>query len=186
MNNYSEFLTTLHDEKKPVGNLGCGAHYSVLRTAAWFDSCRLHLEEPKAHDFAIIWDKDHNESVIDVVEHMYQKNLLAPVLFIGERKGRLSVIVSQQYKEMSDRHDYDDYVSSVVELAKNKNEPWTAAVCVFGEIESDHQIMDLSQDHVERYLGFINDLWGLGLKDFGVYLNKPDLLADPLLIDTIL
>lgn len=179
MLNYSEIITTLHDEKYPVGNLGHGTHYSILRTATWFDNCRLPLKEPKIHDLAIIWDKDHDKRIIDVVEHLYMKNLLVPVLFVGESNGCLSVIVSPQFKEASDEQAFQTFVSSVVKLAKNHYEPWTAEVCVFGENLSELQLIDSSCERAELYLKNIYMLWDLGLKDFRVGLRRPDLNAEP-------
>jgi hypothetical protein len=42
----------------------------------------------------VIWDEDHDERVIGVVERMYFAGLLHPVLFVGERKGSLTVVLS--------------------------------------------------------------------------------------------
>ena len=175
MRNYSEIITTIHDEKYPVGHLGNGTHYSVLRTATWFDNCGLSLKEPKIHDLAIIWDKDHDERVIDIVEHLYMKNLLAPVLFVGESNGCLSVLVSPLFKNASDEQAFQAFVSSIVELAKNQYEPWIAKVDVFEDTQSELPIIDSSRERVELYLKNIGMLWELGLKDFSVGLRTSDL-----------
>jgi len=178
MYSYSQFLTTLHDEQQPVGRFGDGTHYSVFRTASWFDSSIRPLKEPMIHDFAVIWDKDHDTQIIDLVEHLYLKNLMAPVLFVGERDGVLSVLVSAQGNE-SQRQDFQGYVSSVAELAKNQFEPWNVEVSAFGENLPRHRIIDSAEENVDLYLKNIQMLWGLGLKNFSVCLNRPDLSAKP-------
>ena len=184
MYKYSELFTTRYDQEHPVGHIGSGTHYSVLRASTWFDNCRLPLREPKVHDFAIIWDKNHDKRVIDIVEHMYMKNLLAPALFVGESNGMLSVIVSPDFKESSDENDFQAYVSSVAKLAKNQYAPWTAEVSVFWE--SEFQIIASSKEHADLYLKNISMLWDLGQKDFCVGLRKPDLNSEPLLAEMIL
>ena len=65
---YSKLFSTLHDEAEPVGNLGRGTHYSVFRAAEWFDVERRPLVQAQIHDFAIVWDEDHDTRVISTVE----------------------------------------------------------------------------------------------------------------------
>lgn len=175
---YSQIFETMHDEKKAVGNIGNGSHYSVLRTPSWFDDCKLLLKEPMIQDFAIIWDKDHDCRVIEFVEHMYMKNLLSPVLFVGERNKHLSVLVSPLLKETLSELEFEAFVFSVVELAKNQYEPCTAEVCVYGDTQSVLQIIDSSRENVELYLKNIHMLLDLGLKDFRVGLCKSGLLTN--------
>lgn len=93
MMSYSPFFQTLHDEIQPVGRLGRGTHYSVLRVPIWQDEWLNPMPQALFLDFAIIWDEDHDERVIEVVEALYLSGLLAPVRFIGERKGSLSVFI---------------------------------------------------------------------------------------------
>ncbi len=177
---FPQFFKTIHSDNKAVGDIGDGSHYSVLRSTTWYDNSRLLLNEPMIHDFAIIWDKDHDNRIIEFVEHMFMNNVLSPVLFVGESKEHLTVFVSPLFRETTDEHVFQDYVSSVVELAKNQYVPWTAEVCVFGEALTKHQIIDSSNDRVELFLKNINMLWNLGLKDFRVGLCRPDLYAEPI------
>jgi hypothetical protein len=90
---YSQLFSCLYDQIEPVGTLGRGTHHSVFRAVTSLDKDLMPLERPKLHDFAVIWDEDHDERVILVVEGLLMQGLLAPVLFIGERKGTLNVIV---------------------------------------------------------------------------------------------
>src|ERR1700692_4902503 len=90
---YSPFFKTLHDETQPVGHFGRGTHYSVLQVPIWQDQWLNPLPLGSLLDFAVIWDEDHDERVIEVIENIYFSGLLAPVRFIGERKGSLSVLI---------------------------------------------------------------------------------------------
>ena len=87
---YSHFFSTLHDEQAPVGKLGRGTHYSILRAVLW------DKVQPQWHDFAVIWDEDHDKRVIWVIEQLHIQRLLRDVVAIGERKGGVTIITSTQ------------------------------------------------------------------------------------------
>ena len=53
MRQYSPFFQTLYDELAPVGQLGHGTHYSVLRCVVWQDETRMPIPIASALDFAI-------------------------------------------------------------------------------------------------------------------------------------
>jgi len=92
---YSALFNTIYDETQPVGEIGRGTHYSILRAAQSLD---LKLEpeiQITAQDFGVIWDEDHDDRIMDVIEELYIQNLLAPILFIGERKGSVTVILDK-------------------------------------------------------------------------------------------
>jgi hypothetical protein len=89
------FFKTLHNETKPVGDFGRGTHYSVMRVPIWRDTLLRPMHQGAMLDFAIIWDEDHDERVLKVIERIYFAGLLAPVRFIGERKGTLSVLIAE-------------------------------------------------------------------------------------------
>ena len=71
MHKYSAFFETLHDERTPTGKLGRGTHYSVLRAVVFSDSMGKPLTAAQFADFAIIWDEDHDERVIEPIEKFY-------------------------------------------------------------------------------------------------------------------
>src|SRR5688572_1906398 len=79
---YSKLFACLYDEPAPVGNLGRGTHYSVMRSVEWLDVVRRPLPLPEIHDFAVIWDEDHDSRVIEAVERIYMAGLLSPIQFI--------------------------------------------------------------------------------------------------------
>lgn len=177
--NYSEIFSTSHNEIGSVGYQKNGTHYSVLRTTTWFDQNISPLMVPKIQDFAIIWDKRHKEEIIDVVEHMYMNNLLAPVLFVGESNCCLNIIVSPHFKKSSDEHEFFLYLSSIVKIIKNNYVPWTAKVFVFEDGFSEFQLPDWSLEDSTLYLKNISMLWDIGLKDFKFGLRRPDLSIKP-------
>lgn len=74
-------------------SIGRGTHYSVMRAPIWQDKWLNPMPNGVMLDFAVIWDEDHDERVLEVIERVYFAGLLAPVRFIGERKGTLSVLI---------------------------------------------------------------------------------------------
>lgn len=166
---YSQFFQTLYDELRPVGNLGRGTHYSVLRSPIWHDDWLNPLPQGLVLDFAIIWDEDHDERVIQVINALYFGGLLSPVRFIGERKGSLSVLVSERTVDAWDEAKFRNYREAVISISQALDDPWPATVDpVSGR---DHSIIHAGADDVATYLKNINLLWQLGPK-------APELGAD--------
>ena len=116
---YSPFFQPLHDETRPVGHFGRGTHYSVLRVPIWHDERLQPLAQGELLDFAIIWDEDHDERVIEPIEEMYFAGLLAPVRFIGERKGTLSVLIDSAAWDEKTRRNYHAAVSRISQDRKS-------------------------------------------------------------------
>ena len=63
MRTYSPFFQTVHNEVAPVGSLGRGTHYSILRATVFHDEFAKPLEKAKFLDFAVIWDEDHENLI---------------------------------------------------------------------------------------------------------------------------
>jgi len=93
MRHYSHLFSCLYDQAEPIGRLGRGTHHSVFRSTQWKAIDGDHLRAPRIHDFAVIWDEDHDERVIRVAEHLHMSGLLWPVVFIGERKGVVTLLL---------------------------------------------------------------------------------------------
>ena len=91
---YSEFFQTLHDEIPPYRIFGRGTHYSILRAVVFGDSEGNMLGNARFQDFAVIWDEDHDERVIEPIEKIYLAGLLPNFCMIGERKGGFTAIVA--------------------------------------------------------------------------------------------
>jgi len=148
MKTYSHFFSTLHDETAPVGALGRGTHYSVFRAV-------FLGHEPRFHDFAIIWDEDHDVRVVWVVEQMLARGLFGPVLVIGERKGGVTVLTASPQNAA--------YVAQVETLtAELPSDSFTCAVEHFSFPSA--MIISDSVERVQAYLAGVDALWRLGDK----------------------
>ena len=157
---YSPFLATLHDETSPVGTLGRGTHYSILRAATWHDSCLDSLLKAELLDFAVIWDEDHDTRVMMVVETLYFDGLLAPIRFIGERKGGLTVLVAAETAKALDLPSYSERVEDAVKRS-GLDDWWNVAV---GYVGAESSIVSAESEKVTVYLQNIDNLWNLGAK----------------------
>jgi hypothetical protein len=166
---YSPFFQVLHDEKAPVGYMGRGTHYSVLRAVVWQDEDLKPLKVARLLDFAVIWDEDHDERVINVIEDLYFKGLLPPARFIGERKGSLSVLVPKDLWIGFDTKKWREYCGKIEETAAAFEDPWTTVVDFVGG--ADHSIIQGIPTHVLTYLENIQNLWRLGVKLTDEYVS---------------
>lgn len=165
---YSTLFTTIYDEVTPIGNLGRGAHYSILRSTESCNSLLDQLNHFKIHDFAVIWDEDHDTRIINVIETLYISKLLSPVVFIGERQGGVTAIVEKEFYFSSGSYAY--FRSRLEDIANDSNDPWcvevgyydreTDSVCINSQV-----IIHAPGKQVSTYLNNINNLWSLGLKD---------------------
>jgi hypothetical protein len=167
---YSPFFQTLHDETRPVGHLGRGTHYSVLRVPIWQDEWLNPLAQGLLLDFAVIWDEDHDERVVEVVEALYFGGLLSPVRFIGERKGSLSVLIEDRTVQAWNETALRNYRETVGEIGQTLEDPWPVTVDqIFGH---DHSIIHAASADVATYLRNIQLLWQLGPKPHSAHFNR--------------
>lgn len=168
---YSPFFETLHDERAPVGSLGRGTHYSVVRTVLPVWSCAdpSHVEEEilggarrsalELFDLAIIWDEDHDERVWGVIDRLHVAGLLAPVRFIGERKGNITILLDPSFDYGEAGSDvYEQLVERVVE--SDAGDSW--ALEIRQGIDGDSGIINANSRSVEDYLRGIQACWKLG------------------------
>jgi hypothetical protein len=147
---YSHFFSTLHDEADAVGKLGRGTHYSILRAVLW------DKVEPQWHDFAVVWDEDHDTRVIWVIEQLHIQRLLRDVLAIGERKGSVAIITASPYPNpklhalVQDgwQHPSGDFFNSEIEHVD----------------EATGSLINANPEHVQAYVKGITVLWDLGTK----------------------
>lgn len=166
---YSPFFQILYDEPKPTDRAGGGAHYSVLRAPIWHDDLLNPLPHGDLLDFAVIWDQDHDLRVMAAIEEMYFGGLLSPVRFIGERDGRLSVLIAARTVELWSESMLLDYRAAVSRLSHGIAEPWSSTVDhIFGR---DHSIMEGAAEEVDTYLDDIQLRWQLGRKSSLVHLK---------------
>jgi hypothetical protein len=169
---YSTLFSCLYDEQEPVGSLGRGTHYSVLRSVEWLDVTRRPLAVPQIHDFAVVWDEDHDTRVIDAIERIYMAGLLSPVQFIGERKGSLFAIVAARFYFVGTGQDIKAYEKAIDAITQNQPDTWPAYVGSFDRSPGSpaqtilNGIINDTDHRVGVYLANIDSLWGLGTKPF--------------------
>ena len=131
---YSHFFTTLHDDPKPVGAIRF--RHTVLRAVIW-----NLLPVPRFHDFAIVWDDDHDTRIIWIVEQMLVRGLLAPVLLIGERKGIVDIVTSDPMAPV--------YVQAVTDLCANvPSDYFTVQVDQIGSADDVYRAIQIGRAHV--------------------------------------
>lgn len=169
--NYSALLTTLHDEEGPVGSIGRGCHYSVFRVPQWFDRENKPSKVGLIQDFAVIWDEDHDERVIHAIEELHMAGLLAPVVFIGEKKGNLTVLVNYGFHGESSDLELKKYIKKVEAISEGFHDDyWPAQVGYFDGFNDRHSDLEgiIASDPVkaDNYLRTIFSLWSLGVKKF--------------------
>lgn len=190
---YSTLFHCLYDQAAPAGQLGRGAHYSVFRSVEHLDVEMKSSAFPLVHDFAVVWDEDHDTRVIEAIELIYMANLLAPVQFIGERKGVLTLILAARavsYMSMK----VVDYMAKV-KLALGRlshGDSWAVETGMFDRRPGNpHQndpcgIIADEPHKVEAYLLTIDALWGLGTRAWngGQKLSRrPKHMASSYMID---
>lgn len=186
---YSTLFSCLHDEREPVGYVGRGTHYSVFRSVEWLDVERRQLAKPQTHDFAVIWDEDHDERIIDVIERIYMAGLFSPVQFIGERKGGLSIVLAARYYcGSSDDFRGAEFEKLVRPLVSDVNgDSWNLEIGCFDRHDTSargHQteLPSIIQDNDEvvfTYLKNIDNLWRLGTKDWSPKATNVDVRTLP-------
>jgi hypothetical protein len=116
-------------------------------------------------DFAIVWDEDHDERIIDAILILYLGGLLAPVRFIGERKGVLSILLAPAVIDAWDEPTLQRYRDDVESVCTSLEDPWTAEV---NSVDSSrHSIIHAAPEDVATYLKNIDMLWRLGTRAAG-------------------
>lgn len=168
---YSSLFTTPYDEQEPIGFLGRGTHYSILRSVEWLDVTLKASDRPFIHDFAVVWDEDHDTRVVETLEQIYLKGLLPPLLFAGERKGTLTVIVDYRFYDSLTELEFDKYKQEIENILNEFVDPWPLETGTFDiAAKNDHDfsfatIIADSDNKVENYLKNIQSLWDIGLKE---------------------
>jgi hypothetical protein len=162
MRKYSEFFRTLHDEQAPTGNLGRGTHYSILRAVVFNDSQGNPLPEASFADFAVIWDEDHDERVIEAIEKIYFAGLLSNFLMFGERKGIFTAILTGDASHWARQATLDPQLHQITQHLDSQDS-WVAQAFWLDYPAKNPLINDIAEK-VNLYLKNLMMLWELGLK----------------------
>ncbi len=172
---YSTLFSTLYDEDKPVGNLGRGTHYSILRAAQPLNYLNKRQKQIQAQDLCVIWDEDHDTRVIEVIEELYLRNLMAPIIFIGERKGCVTVLVHIDFR----KNDllFEKFEKQLSHITSRLNDPWTLTIEQYKAPPWERfqtELINANSEKVKTYLDNISNLWDLGLKEY----ERPTLMQE--------
>lgn len=178
---YSTYFSCLYDEREPVGRLGRGTHYSIMRSVEWLDVCRNPLSLPHVHDFAVIWDEDHDDRIIDAIERIYMAGLLSPVQFIGERKGVLTALIAARFRFSGVEEEYNDYMLRVEKICDSVHgDHWPVEIGMFDRSPGwpPHQtevggLIAADDEKVITYLRNIDNIWRLGTRPFEPESSQP-------------
>lgn len=116
------------------------------------------------HTFALLWDEDHDTRVIRLLEQLHVHQLLAPVRFIGERKGGLNVLFdSATVKRWVPGATTTSYAERVAHFADyNEDDAWAGNVYPLESDEGLGYLVQDGQEKVRTYLRNIENLWNLG------------------------
>lgn len=162
MQKYSEFFQTLHDEQAPTGQFGRGTHYSVFRTLVWRDELGTPLDEAHYLDFSVIWDEDHDARVFEAINSLHHKGLLSATVFVGERKGMFSILMSDSTRNRMSDDAFDRYCKAVAAVTECvAGDHWPSEV---GVVSSPGGIVSAKEEQVVLYLATVSMLWHLGVK----------------------
>jgi hypothetical protein len=127
-------------------------------------------------DFAVIWDEDHDERVIEPIEHIYRSGLLPSFMFFGERKGSFTAILSDPVRNQQRRSFLKEKIEAITQ---SLDDPWPADVTDTNSDEA-HIIND-DRAKVALYLANLKMLWQLGTKTTGPSKDNhmPQVLFSP-------
>lgn len=171
---YSSYFSCIYDERQPVGDIGNGTHYSIMRAVEWLDVCLAPCKSPLVHDFAVIWNNHHNEQVIPFIEEIYMAGLLSPARFIGEQEGTLTFVVTDEFWFQKTDQELDYYSFEIANLCRTISDGgWNSIVCSFEQAplappDPSYPDAIVSDDEycVATYLQNISNLWKLGTRPF--------------------
>lgn len=169
---YSSIFTCIYDEINLL--LPTYFHYSVFRSYEYRNVCNIPVDKPLVHDFAVIWDDDHDERVIKAVENIYLAGLLSPIQFIGEHKGQMTIIIAA--RAWFGMEEPEQYVQKLRDSAfKLGDDIWVIRVGYFDRSDRDFnnkhqtdlaQIVGVEQSIEHTHIFNIDDKWKLGTKEF--------------------
>ena len=174
---YSPLFHTLHDETDPVGKLGRGTHYSVLSAVQWADNRRLMRHVPGIQRFAVVWDEDHDTRIIQVIEAAYMRGIFAPVLYIGERKAFLTIVVNDEFFEII-QADWASYTMAWDDICKETHgDSWN--IKLVRVTEAVDEMIGADRAKVATYLQNIHNLWNLGFNTYTQVLQNTNAVSSP-------
>lgn len=173
---YSPYFGTLYDEADYHGNLGRGTHHSVFQCAEFFDVELASVKTAHVHKFSVIWDEDHDLRVIEFAERLFMNGLFAPVQFIGERKGGVSIVLASRFRFARYDGHLEDYLEKASSLAEDiSGDNFNVEIGFFDRrvfgVEAHgnyHGMINDIREKEEYYLRSIDSVWDLGTKPYTI------------------
>jgi hypothetical protein len=159
MQKYSEFFETLHDEQGRVGSMLC--HYSILRAMVFHDEFGNALPIARRQKFAVIWDDDHDERIIQPIEKLFCEGLLSSFVMFGEQKAVFYAMAAEQLAAPKFKARVS-HLEKRIEAACHYidiGDQWGAQL---EWINAPGLMMNASDDKARLYAATIKMLWDLG------------------------
>lgn len=178
---YSTLFSVIYDEGSSTDTPGRGSHYSIFRLRLMNKPQGDAPSSGSVRDFAVIWDEDHDLRIVTVLERLHRRNLLSNVLFVGERKGSLTVLVDDEFFFSNNRYLLNRYLDMIAaEVVNVDGDNWQPVLGCFSPSgvneRTIHESIINADDHlVQSYLRSIGVKWQLGTKS-DVTLGASDLL----------
>lgn len=173
---YSPYFTTIHDEKEPVGDLGRGTHYSVLRAQSWHSPNFDITSRAYHYDFAVIWDEDHDTRIISCIEEIHLNGLLSKFIMFGERKGLFTAVLNDHFNCHENQSTMNSNLQHIAEKAPDCD-CWSAQMMSLNG--STNVIISDDENKTSLYLKTINMLWNLGGKPIPLTNNMDQEIPYP-------
>lgn len=153
--------------------------YAVFRAIEWRDIMLTPCTTGLLHDFAVVWDEDQDTRIIEAAEILYLEGLLAPVQYLYEHKGELTLLVAAPFNHY--RKVFEKKVDTLLSKYFNKDY-WTVAVgyidksdMLNGTDSTDHQTQLGDLDGYRETVIAVDKTYEIGLKRFKFSINdSPD------------
>ncbi len=107
-------------------------HYSVYRYTESRGQQGEILQRKKSRDLIVIWDEDHDLRVLGRIEELFLRDLLFPILYIGEREGCLTLAVDPTFFHFDARRR-QTYTEQVERVAEGGGDAWGLDISVPSE-----------------------------------------------------
>jgi hypothetical protein len=138
-----------------------------LRNLTWIGKNNETMKKAMAHDFAIIWEKDHDERIIPAILRMYTNNLFGAAMIVGVRRGVLTYLIDNALLQQIDEQQITVFKNALTEQCQpHTGDKWSVEVASIQDPRTSQIIMD-TPEKVRVYLENIHNLWNLGIKPIG-------------------
>jgi len=158
---YSTLFNTVHDQHEPTVDIGRGAHFSILSTAQWLDMQLIPMARAVVQRIAIIWDEGHDTRIIPMLEAALINGIISPVLFVGERKGSVTLMLDMGSPLIKD----PEFIQAWQKICYGPDDDhWSLTIIGWGE--NTHPLIHDEFHKAVAYLEMIDAQFKLGLWEY--------------------